>query len=77
MAEDEKVRIKDVVSHTTTKIKWMTIWWLIYSFKNIWKTLNDWIDNYQKNRIKNVWIGLLVSEFMIRFENGFDGLLLL
>jgi hypothetical protein len=25
MAEDEKVRIKDVVSHTTTKIKWMTI----------------------------------------------------
>ena len=50
MAEDEKVRIKDVVSHTTTKIKWMTIWWLIYSFKNIWKTLNDWIDNYQKKQ---------------------------
>ena len=57
IAEEEKVRIQDIVSHKTTKLKWVSIWSMIYSFKNIWKSLSDGIDNYQKNRMKIVWIG--------------------
>ena len=50
MAEEEKVKIQDIVSHTTTKLKWVSIGSLIYSFKNIWKSLSDGIDNYQKKQ---------------------------
>jgi hypothetical protein len=50
MAEEEKIKIQDIVSHTTTKLKWVSIGSLIYSFKNIWKSLSDGIDNYQKKQ---------------------------
>lgn len=50
MAEAEKMKIKDIVSHTKTTWKWVSIWSIIYSFKNIWKTINDWMNNYQKKQ---------------------------
>lgn len=50
MAEEEKVHIQDIISHKTTKIKWVSIHSLIYSMKSIWKNINDWLDKYQKKQ---------------------------
>ena len=50
MAEGEQVKIKDVVSHRTNKIQWVSIASLMYSIKNIWKKINDGFDAYQKEQ---------------------------
>jgi hypothetical protein len=50
MAEGEQVKIKDIVSHRTNKIQWVSIASLMYSIKNIWKKINDGFDAYQKEQ---------------------------
>ncbi len=72
MAEDEKQKIKDIVSHTTTKLKWVSIWSLIYSFKNIRKTLSDWIDNYNKKQNEEC-LNLLISKWIFDKVNKWFG----
>ena len=72
MAEDEKHKIKDIVSHTSTKLKWVSIWSLIYSFKNIWKTLSDWMDSYNKKQNEEC-LNLLISKWIFDKVNKWFG----
>lgn len=49
MAKREELSIiQDIHSHQKGSLKWISIHSLVFSVKNIWKKINEGLDNYQK-----------------------------
>lgn len=50
IAQKEKEKIKEIESYAHKNLSWISIHSLVSSVKNIWKKINEGLDNYQKEQ---------------------------